>query len=84
MMMNFNCISRALSEHNIKMVGFLPKKLSSFLQSMKDDLTLKMQGVYSISVSVGKCTVDKLDVCLRQGLMNTIDTPIYTISRSLR
>jgi hypothetical protein len=44
----FNYISRVLSEHNIMMMGPLPRKLSTFLQPIKDDLALKMLGVYSI------------------------------------
>jgi len=35
-----NCISRALSKHNIKTVGPMPKKVGSFLHPMKDDLGL--------------------------------------------
>jgi hypothetical protein len=44
----FDHLSKVLSKHNIKRVGLLPRKFSSFLQSIKDDLALKMPGVYSI------------------------------------
>jgi hypothetical protein len=51
---SFNCISRMLSKHNIKTVGLLPRKLSSLLRPIKDDLALKMPGVYSIPCECGK------------------------------
>ncbi|XP_023702101.1 uncharacterized protein LOC111861620 [Cryptotermes secundus] len=44
----FNQISRVLSWHNIKSVGLPPKKLSSFVQPVKDSLGLRTPGVYSI------------------------------------
>jgi hypothetical protein len=44
----FNHISKVLSKNNIKTVGLLLRKLSSFLHPVKDDLALKMPGVYSI------------------------------------
>jgi hypothetical protein len=34
--------------HNIKFVGLPPRKISSFLYSRKDNLGLRMLGVYSI------------------------------------
>jgi hypothetical protein len=43
----FNCISRVLSLH-IKSVSLPPRKISSFLWLVKDDMGLKMPGVYSI------------------------------------
>jgi Na+-transporting NADH:ubiquinone oxidoreductase subunit NqrF len=50
----FNCISRVLSQHNIKFVDLPPRKISSFLWSVKDDLKLKMLGVYSIPYGCGQ------------------------------
>jgi hypothetical protein len=44
----FNSISRVLSGHNIKSVGLPIRKIPSFLRSVKDDLRLKMLGIYSI------------------------------------
>jgi hypothetical protein len=44
----FNPISRVLSKHNIKIVGLLSRKLSSFLRPVKDDLALKTPDIYSI------------------------------------
>jgi hypothetical protein len=43
-----------LLKHNIKAVGLLPRKLSSFLLPGKDDLALRMPGVYSILCKHGK------------------------------
>jgi hypothetical protein len=41
----FNCISRVLSQHNIKSVGLPPRKKSSVFRSVKDDLGLRTLGV---------------------------------------
>jgi hypothetical protein len=43
-----------LSKHNIKTVGLTPRKLSSLLRPIKDDLAPKMPGVYSILCECGK------------------------------
>jgi hypothetical protein len=50
----FNHISRVLSKHNIKIVGLPPRKLSGSLQPIKDDLALKMPGIYKIPCECGK------------------------------
>jgi hypothetical protein len=50
----FNRISRVLSRHNIKSVGLPPKKLSSFLRPVKDNLGLRTPGVYRIACECGK------------------------------
>jgi hypothetical protein len=50
----FNTISRVLSQHNIKSVGLPPKKVSSFLQPVKDNLGLRTSGVYRIPCECGK------------------------------
>jgi hypothetical protein len=44
----FTHINWVLSQHNIKSVGLLMKKLSGFLQSVKDNLQLKKPAVYGI------------------------------------
>jgi hypothetical protein len=44
----FNCTSLVLSQH-IKSVGLPPRKISSFLRSVKGDLGLKTPGLYIIS-----------------------------------
>jgi hypothetical protein len=61
----FNRISRVLSKHNIKTVVLPPRKLSSLLQPTKDDLALKMPGVYSIPGECGEVYIDKLGGQLR-------------------
>lgn len=50
----FTCINRVLSQHNIKSVGLLLRKLSGFLQSVKDNLQLKKPVVYSIPCECGQ------------------------------
>jgi hypothetical protein len=47
------------------MVGLPPRKLSSLLWPIKDDLALKTPGVYSIPCAE-KCILDKLGIQLRQ------------------
>jgi hypothetical protein len=49
----FNCINKVLIRHNIKTVGLLPN-IASFLQPVKDDLSLKTPGVYSTFCECGK------------------------------
>jgi hypothetical protein len=46
--------SRMLSRHNIKSVGLPPKKVSSFLRSIKDNLGLRTSGIYRIPCECGK------------------------------
>jgi hypothetical protein len=41
-------LSRMLARHNIKSVGLPPRKISSFLRPVKDDLGLRTPGVYNI------------------------------------
>jgi hypothetical protein len=48
----FNCISRMSSRHNIRMVNLPPRKVLTFFQPIKDDLALKIQGIYNISVGL--------------------------------
>jgi hypothetical protein len=43
-----NCISRVLFSYNIKSAGLLPRKISGFLQPVKNDMGLRTPGVYSI------------------------------------
>jgi hypothetical protein len=50
----FNRISRVLSRHNFKSVGMAPKKVSSFLRPVKDNLELRTPGVYRIPYECGK------------------------------
>jgi hypothetical protein len=50
----FSRISRVLSRHNIKSVGLPPKKISAFLQPVKDNLGLWAPGVYRIPCECSK------------------------------
>jgi len=49
----------------------LTTKVVTFLQPIKDDLGLKMLGIYSIPLGVGWSTLDKSGVPLSQGSKNT-------------
>jgi hypothetical protein len=40
----FNCTCRALTRNNTKLAGLPPRKISSFLQPVKDDQGLKIRG----------------------------------------
>jgi hypothetical protein len=55
----FTCINRMLSQHNIKSAGLLLRKLSGFLQSVKDNLQLKKPAVYSIPCECGQVYIGK-------------------------
>jgi hypothetical protein len=63
----FNRIIRVLSQHNIKSVCLSPKKISSFLQLVKNDLGLRTPGVYSIPVNANKAKLDRQAICLTSG-----------------
>jgi hypothetical protein len=60
-----NRINRVLYWH-IKTMGLPPRKIFSFLQSVKDNLALKMLALYSIP-SVVRCTLGRWAVQLTQG-----------------
>jgi hypothetical protein len=62
----FNCISRVLSRHNIKTMGLPPRKLSIFLHPVKNDLSLEMPVSTAFPVSVGRCTLDKLETRVKE------------------
>ena len=55
----YSCLGRMLAKH-IKSVGLLPRKISSFLHPVKEDLGLRTPGVHSTLVSVARCTLDCL------------------------
>jgi hypothetical protein len=46
--------SRMLAKHNIKSVGLLLRKISSFLRPLKDNQGLRTPGVYSIPCDCGE------------------------------
>jgi hypothetical protein len=46
--MTYGWLSGILATYNIKFVGLLPRKISSFHRPVKDDLLLRTPGVYSI------------------------------------
>jgi hypothetical protein len=50
----FNSISWVLSRHNIKTIGLPPRKFTSFLWIIKDDLGMKTLGIYGIPCECGK------------------------------
>jgi hypothetical protein len=80
--MTFNCISRFLYRHNIKLVGLLLRKISSFLQVFKDGLGLQTLGVYSIPVSVVRFALDRPAIQLKPGSVSTISIFILIIQTS--
>jgi len=49
-----SCISRVLCKHDIQTVCLLPRKVTCFLWTVKDDLGLKTLGVYSITCKCEK------------------------------
>jgi hypothetical protein len=46
--------------HNIKSVGLPPRKISSFIQLVKDDLGLRTPGVYSIPCECGQVYIGQI------------------------
>jgi hypothetical protein len=77
--MTFSRISRFLSRHNIKSVGLLLRKISSFLQVVKDGLGLQTLRVYNIPVIVVRFALDIPAIQLRPGSVNTIGMFILII-----
>jgi hypothetical protein len=69
-------LSRMLAKHNINGVGLLPRKISSFLHPVKDDLGLRTPGVYSIPCECGQ-------VYIRQ-TGQSIETRINEHNRHIR
>jgi hypothetical protein len=65
-----------LSKHNIKSVGLLPRKITSFLQPAKDDLGLKTPGVCSIPCKCGPVYIGQTG--------RSIDTRIKEHHRHIR
>jgi hypothetical protein len=64
----FSCISKALLLYNIKTVIVLPRKVSSFLSSVKDALGLETLGIYSFP-----CENDKVYTgCTRHSIKTRI------------
>jgi hypothetical protein len=58
--MVFNGINQMMSSH-IRSVGLSPKKITSSLQLVKDDLGLKTPGVYSIPCECGQVYIGQTD-----------------------
>jgi hypothetical protein len=69
-------LSRMLAKHNIKSVGLPPRKISSFLRPVKDNLGLRTPGVYSIPCECSQ-------VYIRQ-TSRSINTRIKEHSRHIR
>jgi hypothetical protein len=66
----YNGTYKMLSKHIIKMIGILPRKISSFLQSIQDDIPLKTMGIYCIPSKCGKVH-RRLTVLLKPTITNT-------------
>jgi hypothetical protein len=56
----FDQISRVLSWNNIKSVGLPPKKVSSFIRPVKDNLGLRTLGAYRIPCECGKVYIGQI------------------------
>jgi hypothetical protein len=69
-------LSRMLAGHNIKSVGLLARKMSSFLRPVKDDLRLRTPGVFSIPCECGQVYIGQAG--------RSIDTRIKDRSRHIR
>jgi hypothetical protein len=65
-----------LSRHIMKSVAFPPRKISNFLQPVKDDLGLKTPGVYSIPCDWGQVYIGQTG--------HSIDTRIKEHHRNIR
>jgi predicted GIY-YIG superfamily endonuclease len=50
----YGCLNTMLAKHNIKSVCLPPRKISSFIRPVKDDLGLMTPGVYSIPCECGQ------------------------------
>jgi hypothetical protein len=61
----FNHIRRVLTRHNIETVSLPPRKVSSFLWPIKDDLGMKTARAYSIPVNVVRSALFKPGIPLR-------------------
>jgi hypothetical protein len=75
----FNHISRVLMRHNIKTVGLLPRKITSFLQPIKNDLGLRTMGIYSILSECGKISIGQTSVPLILASGSTTSTSGFII-----
>jgi hypothetical protein len=69
-------LSRMQATHNIKSVGLPPRKISSLLRPVKDNLGLRTPGVYSIPCECGQVYIGQTG--------RTIDTRIKQHSRHIR
>jgi hypothetical protein len=72
----FNRISRVLARHNIKSVGLPPRKITSFLRPVKDDLGLRTPGVYSIPCECGQVYIGQTG--------SSVDTRLKEYQRHIR
>jgi hypothetical protein len=67
--------------HSITTVSLPPRKVTSFLWPIKDELGLKTAGAYIIS-KCGKVYMGKLGVSLRPGSRNKTSTSHFIILRN--
>jgi hypothetical protein len=54
----FNCIIRVLTRHKIKTACFPPRKITSLLQPIKDNLVLKTPGICNVLYECGKVFIE--------------------------
>jgi hypothetical protein len=59
--MTYGWLSSILAKYSIKFVGLPPRKISSFLHPVKDDLLLRTPGVYSIPCGCGQVYIGQPD-----------------------
>jgi hypothetical protein len=55
----FNHISRVLSRHNIRTVDLMPRRVTNFLQPIKDDNGFKTPGIYGIPCKFEKVYIEQ-------------------------
>jgi hypothetical protein len=51
------CLNRMLSKHNLRGISIPPKKVCDWLRLVKDDLGLKIPGVYCIPCECRGCNI---------------------------
>jgi hypothetical protein len=60
----YRWLSRMLAKHNTQCSSLLPRKISSLLHPVKDNLGLRTLGVYSISCQCGQVYIQHTDISI--------------------